>query len=454
MKNDAGDTAEALEADRKFAADLETNCAAKAKVHEEEKAMRAQEVVALADTIKILNDDDALELFKKTLPSASASLMQMQTSSEGQLVQAKQLLSAVRERSELQHRPHLDAILLALNGKKVGFAKIVKLIDDLVASLKAEQGDDDAKKDYCTVQLDQTKDKITGLTNSIGDTKAAVAEAKDGLAKVADEIVALKAGIGALDTALADATANRKAEAAAYQALVTSNTAAKELILFAKNRLNKFYNPKMYKAPPKRQLSEGDQIYVNQGGDIPTEAPGGIAGTGIEAFVQLTSERSDAAPAPPPATAAAYTKNSQGSNGVIAMMDLLVKDLDQELAAAKVDEENGSQEYAQMAADSADKRRGDSKALLDKEAAKADLDGLVQKLSDGAKGLGGELSGATKYLASVKAECDWLLQYHDVRKQARADEIASLGSAKAVLSGADYALAQQSSRARKFLRHV
>merc|ERR1719325_348510 len=48
MKNDAGDTAEALEADRKFAADLEKNCAAKAAVHEEAKAMRAQEVVALA----------------------------------------------------------------------------------------------------------------------------------------------------------------------------------------------------------------------------------------------------------------------------------------------------------------------------------------------------------------------------------------------------------------------
>jgi len=341
-----------------------------------------------------------------------------------------------------------------LKGKKAGFAKIVKLIDDLVASLKAEQGDDDAKKEYCGVQLDQTKDKITGLTNSIGDTKAAVAEAKDGLAKVVDEIAALKAGIAALDTALAEATANRKAEAAAYQELVTSDTAAKELILMAKNRLNQFYNSKLYKAPPKRELSEGDQIYVNQGGDIPTEAPGGIANTGIEAFLQLTSKRSDGAPAPPPATAAAYKKNSQGSNGVIAMMDLLVKDLDQELAAAKVDEENSSQEYAQMAADSADKRRGDSKALLDKEAAKADLDGLLQSLSDGIKGLGGEKMGAAKYLASLKAECDWLIQYYDVRKQARADEITSLGNAKAVLSGADYALAQQSSRARKFLRHA
>merc|ERR1711935_1263174 len=106
------------------------------------------------------------------------------------------------------------------------------------------------------------------------------------------------------------------------------NTAAKALILFAKNRLNQFYNPAMYKPPPKRELSEDDQIYVNQGGDIPTAAPGGIANTGIAAFVQISAHKD--APPPPPATAAASTKKAEGSNGVIAMMDLLVQDLDKE----------------------------------------------------------------------------------------------------------------------------
>merc|ERR1712194_342807 len=70
MENDAGETADALEEDKKFAKDLDTNCADKTGIHEEEKKVRAQEVVALADTIKILNDDDALDMFKKTLPSA------------------------------------------------------------------------------------------------------------------------------------------------------------------------------------------------------------------------------------------------------------------------------------------------------------------------------------------------------------------------------------------------
>merc|ERR1739844_444437 len=133
------------------------------------------------------------------------------------------------------------------------------------------------------------------------------------------------AGIAALDKAVEEATEQRKAEAAEYQELITSNAAAKELILFAKNRLQKFYNPRLHKAAPKRELSEGDQIYVNEGGDIPTVAPGGIANTGITALVQLFSS---SRVAPAPEAAAAYKKNSGGSAGVMAMMDLLVQDLD------------------------------------------------------------------------------------------------------------------------------
>merc|ERR1719384_94237 len=107
MKNDAEDTAEALAEDKKFVADLEKNCAEKTGIHEEEKKMRAQEVVALSDTIKILNDDDALELFKKTLPGASSSLLQVQKSSRALLSQARTVLQAARAHSG-SARPRLD----------------------------------------------------------------------------------------------------------------------------------------------------------------------------------------------------------------------------------------------------------------------------------------------------------------------------------------------------------
>merc|ERR1719453_804282 len=68
MKNDLEDTQETLAEDTKYLADLGKTCAAKTKEWEARCKSRSEELLALADTIKILNDDDALELFKKTLP--------------------------------------------------------------------------------------------------------------------------------------------------------------------------------------------------------------------------------------------------------------------------------------------------------------------------------------------------------------------------------------------------
>merc|ERR1719408_799608 len=87
MKEDLDDTGKQLLEDKKFLADLDKNCAMETKKHAENQKMRSEELLALADTIKILNDDDALELFKKTLPGA-ASLMQLQTTAADQRRQA------------------------------------------------------------------------------------------------------------------------------------------------------------------------------------------------------------------------------------------------------------------------------------------------------------------------------------------------------------------------------
>merc|ERR1719265_776800 len=176
--------------------------------------------------------------------------------------------------------------------------------------------------------------------------------------------MALEDGISKLDKAVADATATRKAEHEDYVSTLAANTAAKDLLAFAKNRLNKFYNPKLYKPPPKRELSEEDRIVVNMGGTLaPTAAPGGIAGTGI-GLAQV-------APPPPPEANLAYKKSGQESNGVIAMIDLLVADLDKEMQTSEVTEKDAQKDYEKFMSDAAAKRAADSKSITDKEALKA-----------------------------------------------------------------------------------
>merc|ERR1719409_2219646 len=246
-----------------------------------------EELMALADTIKILNDDDALELFKKTLPSAAS------------LLQAKVSVAAVRKRAlaalvGVKRDSRLDLIEMALRGKQKGFEKVIKLIDDLVATLKKEQGEDDAKKEYCLAELDTSDDKKKALENTISDLEKAIADEEESIATLKSEIEALEDGIKALDKEVAEATEQRKEEHAAFEESLAANTAAVDLLGFAKNRLNKFYNPKLYKAPPKRELSAEDRIVTSMGGTLaPTAAPGGIAGTGIG-----LAQVSDAPPPP------------------------------------------------------------------------------------------------------------------------------------------------------------
>merc|ERR1712050_722826 len=117
-------------------------------------------------------------------------------------------------------------------------------------------------------------------------------------------------------------------------------------------------------------------------------------------------------------------------------MDLLVKDLDKEMTEGETEEKVSQEDYEKTMADSAEKRAQDSKSLNDKEAAKADMQSSLEESVDEQTSTSKEHAATMKYIAELHAECDWLLQYFDVRKQARADEIDSLGKAKAVLSGA------------------
>jgi len=431
MKEDLDDTGKGLVEDKKFLADLKKNCATKGEEHAANMKLRAEELLALADTIKMLNDDDALELFKKTLPSASASLLQVQVTS----VEARrQALAAIHANG----KPELSFIALALQGKKVDFGKVIKMIDEMVAVLGAEQQDDNDKKEYCETQFDLADDKKKSLERSISNLGKAIDKANEGIKALAAEIKALEEGIAALDKSVAEATEQRKEENAEYTELMANDGAAKEILGFAKNRLNKFYNPKLYKAPPKRKLSEEEQITVNMGGTLaPTAAPGGIAGTGVTVLADVSAH---VAPPPPPETAAAFSKKSEESNGVIAMIDLMVKDLTKEMTEAKAEEENAQEDYDKAMSDAAEKRKADTKTLADKGKAKAELEAELEANTEEKAATEKSHMATLEHIQSLHAECDWLLQYYQVRKEARAGEVESLKTAKSVLSGADFSL--------------
>jgi len=325
----------------------------------------------------------------------------------------------------------------------VSFDKVIKMIDDMVVMLKQEQLDDEHKKEYCELQFDESDDKKKSLEFTMEKTINSIDKTESGIAQAKEDIASLTAAIKALDESVAEATAQRKDENEEYKALVASDTAAKELLKIAKNRLNQFYNPSLYKPPAKTELSAESRIVSNMGnpdGIVTTTQPGGIANTGVTVFAQLSAKRQagNVAPPPPPETWDAYSKKGEESTGVIAMIDLLIKDLDTELTEAETDEKESQKDYETMMAESAKKRAEDSKSLADKEKLKADLEVDLTELQRVKLSTFKELQATMKYIASLHAECDWLIQFFEVRKEARNGEIKSLTDAKAVLSGASY----------------
>merc|ERR1712045_188378 len=181
-----------------------------------------------------------------------------------------------------------------------------------------------------------------------------------------------------------------------------------------KNRLNKFYDPKMYKPPPERVMTEEERITVNMGGTLAPVQPGGIAGTGIGAsFVEIASHvQEQDAPPPAPQASEAYIKKTGMSHGVIAMIDLLIADLDKEMTEASVSEKNSQALYEGMMADSAAKRAADSRSITEKTSGKASTQGALQQEEDSKTSLSRDLMGKNKEISNLHGECDWLLTYH------------------------------------------
>merc|ERR1719316_1007305 len=340
-KADLDKTTVAVEEDTKFKANLKTNCATKQKEWDARQKLRADEIKAISETIEMLNSDDALELFKKTLP-ASASLIQTSATTRSQMRRVRSIVEQAMG-TDKAHSVNRRLILAALKSGTGGFEKVNTMIDGMNEVLEGEQVDDDKLDAWCLAELDKAKEEAKATEEDIGDLSASIDSQRDSIETTTNEIAALKQGLEELDKSVAEATETRKEEHADYLDETASNSAALELLGMAKNRLNKFYNPTLYKAPEPAAEEEF--------------------------FAQAAVRRAD--PGPPPETFGEY-KKSESSSGVINMIDEMIEEMKDEMAEAKRDEEEAQKDYEETMNDAATKRSDDSKLMVTKEGEKAD----------------------------------------------------------------------------------
>jgi hypothetical protein len=307
------------------------------------------------------------------------------------------------------------------NAQAPDFTAVSKMIDDMVSVLTKEGEEDMKKKDWCITELHKAEGDLSSKQGSMDAITATISQVEDEVAGLAEEETAGKTAITELDKEVAKAAETRKEEHAEYSETLQLTEAAVALIGKAKNRLAKFYNPTVYKAPPKTETSMEEKIIASYGG-----------------FVQkyATLHRVSGKQMPEIPELPAYEKKNSG--GVVALMDKIVLDLEKDKASAEYDEKYAQKEYVELMAESQASRAQSTKKLVNTQNAKAELETKLVTAKEEKQVSFEELNNAHTFLGDLHASCDFVVQNFDMRAQARGTELESLKSAKAVLAGATF----------------
>lgn len=429
-----------VDADQAMLDKLRANCKAETPVYDERQKMRSEELIAIAETKKILNDDDALDVFKATLPSGAGALLQLDSRSklQGRIASAHKAAAILR--SQPRVRPELRFLELALMGKKVDMRKVIKLIDGMISLMARELQDDERKKKYCVDGLNDSKIKSKDIAKSVSEQEANKDDRAETMAAVADEIKNTQGEIASLDSLTADATTERKAQNAEFTEFMSSNHAAKEILQFASQRLRKFYQP-----GSEEEALLAKRASIKKVGHVVTEAEI-MAPLDTTALFKTLDYRLPASAkgghAHSKKVSLLSTRINSESNRVIEMIAHLIDDVSKEMTVAQVDEEHAQSVYEDLMADSSKKRATYGKSMTVRESAKAENEESKNSEEAALSGAYKAMKAQGTFTLQLHKECDWLLQNYDLRRNARADEADSLTKAKAVLRGADFSFVQ------------
>merc|ERR1719316_2564082 len=193
----------------------------------------------------------------------------------------------------------------------------------------------------------------------------------DAITTLGEEIATLGESIKALDKTVAEATEQRKEEHEESVAAAQMSQAAVQLVGKAKARMNKFYNPSMIQTQKEMQTEQAPSLFQQAPGFLQIR----VHRARRDLFSLSEDEESDQPQAPE--TFSGEVKKNEKSAGVIGMMDMIIRDLENDMKDAEYEEKTAQEEYAELMSESEATRQQDSKSMTDKSAAKADLEGQL-----------------------------------------------------------------------------
>jgi len=403
-------TKEQRSKDVEFLQNLKTTCMDLDQQWAQRSKTRAMETQAVSEALKIITADDNMDLLRGTVKflqvntesqmrvRRSRAMASLRQAAQSPAFEADDLLAAWHSRGAQGQKvsmlgaaggPRMQLSTLAVSIGLDSFTKIKEAMDKMVSELKAEQEEEVKFKTYCTKELNLNEKQTYEKTEEKEDAEALIAKLAKLMKKLAEEIADANAQIADTETAILKASQVREGENAEFQTVVADQRATQDILAKALGKLKAFYK---------------------------------------SALLQKASQE-------PPVKFNSYSKNA-GASPVIGMIEQIIEDskaLESEAVAGETEAQAAYEKFVkdsndlikQLSDSVASKTKAKSTAAQDSEQAKSDLGSAV-----------GELESLALTAQDLHGECDWVLKNFAARQKARLDEIEAIGSAKAILSGA------------------
>merc|ERR1719375_2511716 len=399
--------------DEKTLSALEAECFQKGESFKEKQQLRAEEIDALEKAIEVLSSEAV---------SGGAQHLSLVAKSGSSLVQLRSSLKGAAAQEGIRHRvtEFLAARAKALKSKQLGlladkisadpFAKVKKLIDDMITRLLEEANADAEQEGFCDKELGTNKITRDKLTADIATLNKEVAE---------------------LDAAIEEQTKLREAEKAKNTATIADSKAAQDAVSAAVAILKEFY-AKAGAATAFMEVSSFSQpaTKLMQRPTMGSEEWKALANPNYEGTVDKGHK------AGMQTFGETYTGQQDEAGGVLAMLDVIMSDFANLESDTMANEAQAQKAYDDFMIDAnkskAVKTRNIEMFTADKVAAESKLQTDTKDI----KATQDELLAADRYYEKLKPQCiDAGVSYED-RVKARESEIASLKEALEILSGA------------------
>mmetsp|Transcript_116762 Transcript_116762/g.232720 ORF Transcript_116762/g.232720 Transcript_116762/m.232720 type:complete len:718 (-) Transcript_116762:168-2321(-) len=412
----------------------ETECAEKKLSFAEKQKLRTEELEAIAKAIEILSSDEvsgnAEKYLALTQSRVSVSLVQAGSRNQGVRRRIHDFLAAEGSR---KHSRGLT--LLAEQISADPFAKVKKLIDDMITRLLQEAEEDAKHEGFCDKEMGKSKITRNKLTEDIDSLEAAIEKGKATIQTLADDTATLMQEVEDLTKSMGEATELRESEKETNKVTVKDAQAAQKAVAAATAVLKDFYEKAatatalvQAKTPNPRQwgLKTGVKMGTDEWNALADPNFKGKVDTGHKEEMQTFGETYEG-------------QQDEAQYGILALLEVIQSDFANLEADTSAAEAANQKAYEEFMTESKKNKSVKAKKIEMNTSDKATAEATLQEDIADVKSTQDELLAAERYYKKLVPQCIDQGMTWDERVKARESEIASLKQALEILSQEDMA---------------